>query len=327
MKGHHALLALVIKTAPAETPETAPSSPSGWRDHSEYLMSSMRIALAGAGIMGKGMGQRLLAAGYALAVMSHRNRANIDALVSQGAREAQTLADLVEGADIVILCLPDTTAARTVIEDFEDHLKPGQIVMDMGTSEPALAAEMVERLGAKGCFFADAPVAGGAAQAAEGTLGALVGATPDVLERITPVLSVLCARISPMGPPGSGAKAKLISNYLVVSMVASITETFQMARKADVDWSKLYGAMLQGSNNSVALQRMVEPALSGNYEGYRFSVAHALKDLKYFLSMTETLGGASPSASAVLAFYEDAVAAGKGDWNVSRLLEADARQD
>lgn len=287
----------------------------------------MRIALAGAGIMGKGMGQRLLAAGYDLAVMSHRNRVNIDALVSLGAREAETLAGLVDGAEIVILCLPDTTAARTVIEGFENNLKPGQIVMDMGTSEPALAVEMVERLGAKGCFFADAPVAGGAVQAAEGTLGALVGASPDVLSRITPVLSVLCARISPMGPPGSGAKAKLISNYLVVSMVASITETFEMARKAEVDWSKLYGAMLQGSNNSVALQRMVEPALAGNYDGYRFSVAHALKDLKYFLGMSETLGGPSASAEATLAFYEAAVAAGKGDWNVSRLLQPDPQDD
>ncbi|MBB4066435.1 NAD(P)-dependent oxidoreductase [Gellertiella hungarica] len=286
-------------------------------------MEKMRIALAGAGIMGKGMGERLLAAGHALAVMAHRSRTNVEALVAQGAREVHSPGELARGAGIIILCLPDTDAARSMIEAFEADLEPGQIVMDMGTSEPALAEEMVDRLGRRGCFFADAPVAGGAAQAAEGTLGALVGASSEVLERITPVLSVLCARISPMGPPGSGAKAKLISNYLVVSMVASITETFRMARRADVDWAMLYGAMLQGSNNSVALRRIVEPALEGNFDGYRFSVAHALKDLTYFLSMSRDLGGASACAEATLSFYERAVAAGKGDWNVSRLLQTD----
>lgn len=285
-------------------------------------MNTQRVALAGAGIMGKGMGQRLLAAGYRLTVMAHRNRANIDELVADGADEAVTPADLVRDAKFILLCLPDTETARQMITSFEDHLQPGQIVIDMGTSEPLLAEEMVERLERKGCVFADAPVAGGAVQAAEGTLGALVGASPDVLERIRPVLSVLCARISVMGPPGSGAKAKLISNSLVVNMVQGIVETYDMARRAGVDWSELYGAMLQGSNNSVALQRIVEPALTGNYDGYRFSVAHALKDLRYFLRMTEDLGGPSDAALATLRFYEDAVAAGKGEWNVSRLLQA-----
>lgn len=290
-------------------------------------MNTERIALAGAGIMGKGMGQRLLAAGYRLTVIAHRNRANIDALVADGAQEAGTPAALVRNADVILLCLPDTQTARNMIASFEHHLQPGQIVVDMGTSEPALAAEMVERLEARGCFFADAPVAGGAIQAAEGKLGALVGASPAVLEQITPVLSVLCARISAMGPPGSGAKAKLISNYLVVIMVESIVETYDMARRAGVDWSELYGAMLQGSNNSVALQRIIEPALTGNYDGYRFSVAHALKDLRYFLAMTDDLGGRSDSAIATLRFYEDAVAAGKGEWNVSRLLQPQGQDE
>lgn len=286
-------------------------------------MKSLSIALAGAGIMGRGMGERLLAAGHGLAVMAHRNRTNVEALVALGAREAATPGGLVANADIILLCLPDTETARRMITAFEAVLQPGQIVLDMGTSEPALAGEMVDRLGIRGCFFADAPVAGGAVQAAEGTLGALVGAAPDVFERIAPVLSVLCARISHLGPPGSGARAKLVSNYLVVSMVASITETFQMARRAGVDWEMLYGAMLQGSNNSVALRRIVEPALAGDFDGYRFSVAHALKDLTYFMRMADDLGGAGASAEATRAFYEAAVAAGKGDWNVSRLLAPD----
>lgn len=299
-----------------------PGPPPG-RDVGRASMQTMHIALAGAGIMGKGMGERLLAAGHDLSVLAHRSRGNVEALVALGAREATSPDALVAQADIILLCLPDTDTARQVITAFENRLQPGQVVLDMGTSEPALASEMVERLRSRGCFFADAPVAGGAAQAAEGTLGALVGAMPEVFARIEPVLSVLCASISHLGPPGSGARAKLISNYLVVSMVASITETFQMARRAAVDWAMLYDAMLQGSNNSVALRRIVEPALGGNFDGYRFSVAHALKDLNYFMRMAEGLGGAGASAEATRAFYEAAVAAGKGDWNVSRLLAPD----
>jgi 3-hydroxyisobutyrate dehydrogenase-like beta-hydroxyacid dehydrogenase len=104
-------------------------------------------------------------------------------------------------------------------------------------------------------------VTGGPEQAAAAELGALVGADAGNASAHCPVLECVCATISHMGPVGSGQTAKLISNYLALGTAALVADTFNVARQADVDWAKLYAAMLRGSGNSGALRKIVEPAL------------------------------------------------------------------
>jgi 3-hydroxyisobutyrate dehydrogenase-like beta-hydroxyacid dehydrogenase len=78
---------------------------------------------------------------------------------------------------------------------------------------------------------------------------------PDTFERIRPVLECICATISHMGPVGSGQTAKLISNYLALGTAAVVADAFNVARQAEVDWDKLYAAMLRGSGNSAHCAR------------------------------------------------------------------------
>jgi 3-hydroxyisobutyrate dehydrogenase-like beta-hydroxyacid dehydrogenase len=123
-----------------------------------------------------------------------------------------------------------------------------------------------------------------------------------------------------MGPVGSGHAAKLISNFLVTGMIALVTQAFGAARKADIDWRNLYEVMLNGSGNSGVLRKMVAPALDCNFEGYKFALANAAKDIGYFKALATDLGLKTSLAAAVQAVFDDALAKGHGSKNVSHLL-------
>jgi 3-hydroxyisobutyrate dehydrogenase-like beta-hydroxyacid dehydrogenase len=287
----------------------------------------MQIGFVGAGLMGHGMVVNLLKAGNEVSVIAHRNPAPIEDLVRRGARKAANLGELAKQADLIMLCVSNSNVVQDVIESLRPHLRAGQIILDMGTSDPAVNRRLASELGAQGVAFAEAPVMGGPAQAADAELGALVGAEPETLERIRPVLESLCASVSHVGPVGAGQTAKLISNYLSIGMAALISDVFNVARKAGVEWDKLYAAMLTGSGNSVALRRMIEPALQGDFDGYAFTLANAHKDMGYYTALAGERGLRSSLADEVMAVYDKAIAAGHGEQRVSRLIDPKLNQD
>jgi 3-hydroxyisobutyrate dehydrogenase-like beta-hydroxyacid dehydrogenase len=152
-------------------------------------------------------------------------------------------------------------------------------------------------------------------------LGVLCGADDKTFAAIEPMLKCFATTIRHFGPPGSGHTAKLISNYLVTGMIALVTEAFAAARKAGLDWSDLFEVMLNGSGNSGVLRKMVAPALAGDFDGYRFSIANAAKDIGYYTELAERLGCASDLAAAVARHFAKAVDTGHGGRNVSHFLD------
>jgi 3-hydroxyisobutyrate dehydrogenase-like beta-hydroxyacid dehydrogenase len=200
------------------------------------------------------------------------------------------------------------------------RLRAGQIIIDTGTTAPETTRRLAHELSPLGIGYADAPLTGGPEQAAKAELGALVGADAETFARIRPVLACFASRIKHFGPPGSGHVAKLISNYLVIGMIGLVAEAFTTARKANVDWSDLYEVMLNGSGNSGVLRKMVEPALKGDFEGYRFSLANAAKDIGYYAELAEKLDRMTPFSEAVVEMFSEA-ARGHGGRNVSHLLD------
>jgi 3-hydroxyisobutyrate dehydrogenase-like beta-hydroxyacid dehydrogenase len=283
----------------------------------------MKVGFIGVGLMGHGMAENLLNKGHDLTVIAHRNRAPVDDLVSRGATEVASLAGMADTCDCIILCVTDAAAVSRVIDELEPHLNDRHIIIDTSTSDPNVTEAIAARLSGKGIAFADAPLTGGAQQAAEGVLGAIVGASDETFERVRPVLSAFCTRIGHFGPPGAGHRAKLINNYLVLAMTAAIADTYNVARRSGVDWASLFDVMKCGSNYSEALRRMVEPALEGDHDGYLFTLKNALKDVSYYVNFADDRDLTSDLAREVLAVYERSVAAGHGDLYLSRLIDPD----
>jgi len=281
----------------------------------------MRIGFIGAGLMGHGMALNLLKGGHALHVIAHRNRAPIEDLLARGAREAGNLDKIAHDCDCIVLCLSSSKIVEETVAALRPGLRVGQIIIDASTSEPESTLRLAGELAALGIAYADAPVTGGPEQAAAAELGVLCGASPEVFARILPVLSCFATTVRHMGPVGSGHAAKLISNFLVTGMIALVTQAFGAARRADIDWRNLYDVMLKGSGNSGVLRKMVAPALEGDFEGYRFSLANAAKDIGYFKALASGLGLETSLADAVEGVFSAALAKGNGQQNVSRLLD------
>jgi 3-hydroxyisobutyrate dehydrogenase-like beta-hydroxyacid dehydrogenase len=279
----------------------------------------MQIGFIGVGLMGQGMVTRLLKAGHGVRVMAHRNRAPIEAVKAQGASEARDVAELAQGAGAVILCVNDAETVAGLINSLKPHLKAGQIVIDTTTSDPRVTEVLAKDLARQRVGFADAPMTGGPEQVAAGEGGALVGADAATFESIEPLLACYCARVHHFGPPGAGHRAKLISNYLVMGMIGVIADSYKAARQAGVDWGKLYDVQLLGSTNSGALKKMVGPALKNDYDGYRFSMVNAEKDMRYYCTLAESLGMLSPLAQETYRMFQ--AASHHGGKNVSRLLD------
>ena len=280
----------------------------------------MRIGFIGAGLMGHGMVLNLLKGGHQVQVIAHRNRAPIEDLLSKGARESINLREIAQNCDCIVLCLSSSKIVEETIAGLKPVLRKGHVIIDTSTSEPGSTRLLAGELAGLGVGFADAPLTGGPEQAATAQLGVLCGASPEIFAIIFPLLSCFATTIRHMGPVGSGHAAKLISNFLVTGMIALVAQAFGTARKASIDWRNLYEVMLRGSGNSGVLRKMVAPALDGDFEGYKFSLANAAKDIGYFKMLASELGTEPALADAVADVFSAVVAQGHGKKNVSHLL-------
>ena len=280
----------------------------------------MHIGVIGAGMMGHGMAGNLLRHGHRVTVIAHRNRGPVEDLLARGAVETTELPDIAR-AEVILLCLTTSTVVEETIARLKPHLRRGQIILDSGTSAPDATRRLAHQLAPIGVAYADIPLTGGPEQAEQGVLGVLCGADEKTFALIQPLLACFATTIKHFGPPGSGHTAKLISNYLVTGMVALVAESFGAARKAQIDWGDLYAVMLNGSANSGVLRKMVEPALGGDFDGYRFALANAAKDIGYYAELAEKLGCNTRLTESVAEVFDHAVETGHGGRNVSHLLD------
>ena len=290
------------------------------------MLRNDQIGFIGLGAMGSGMAENLVKSNFPLHVFSQRARTAVDALVAMGACKWHSYTEVAAASDVIILCLPDSETVEAVVQQMLPILEQKHVVIDTGTSSSTSTAYIDELLTAKGGAFAEAPLTGGFAQAKAGTLGALVGAEQSVFEKIEPILRIFCKEVEHLGPVGTGGRAKLISNHLVLGMANLVYEAFHAADVVGVDWRKLYNIMLCGSGNSGVLQRMIGSAIDHNYQGYVFEVKHAHKDLKYISALNDELGERAQFNDNALKFYERAERLGFGGLMISELLRDDVRE-
>jgi len=288
------------------------------------LATKERIGFIGVGLMGHGMAKNLLAKGYPLKFRVNRNRSNIDDLVAAGAVEVRTDAQCAQDTDIVFLCVTGSPQVEQIVYGPDGLLgaaRPGLIVVDCSTSEPASGEKVRVDLAARNVTFVDAPLTRTPKEAEEGRLNTMVGADRATFERLRPVLAAFCENVFHVGPPGHGAIIKLINNFVSLAQIAAIAEGFAAAAKAGVDQRKLFELMSAGAVNSGLLQGMIGGALEGDLGRLKFAIANATKDLRYYTHLTEMLPMASPVAEAVHQSFVQANAMGLGEKFTPSMLE------
>src|SRR6478735_350596 len=123
---------------------------------------TQNIGFIGIGMMGHGMAKNLLAKGYALTFKANRNRANLDDLLAAGAKEAKTNAECARAADIVFICVTGSPQVEDIVygkDGLMEAARPGLLVVDCSTAEPASTTKIRADLSARGAKLVDAPLA------------------------------------------------------------------------------------------------------------------------------------------------------------------------
>ncbi len=291
-------------------------------------MAQPRIGFIGLGLMGHGMAANLLRKGFPLTVKVNRDRSRLADILGAGARESASNADTASGADFVILCVTGSPQVEEIVLGAQGLLsaaRPGLVVIDTSTSEPASTARVRDALATRGTRLVDAPLARTPKEAEEGRLNSMVGADEETFALVRPVLAAFCEHIFHVGPPGAGHILKLVNNFMALTIAASIAEAFAVAAKSGVRLDKLFEVVSQGALNSNIFQMIGGGAVQGDLTRMKFSIANAAKDLRYYTHLAESLPIASFIGEAVHQSFAQAVSLGLGDRLLASMIEAQER--
>jgi 3-hydroxyisobutyrate dehydrogenase-like beta-hydroxyacid dehydrogenase len=282
-----------------------------------------RIGFIGLGFMGHGMAHNLLAKGFPMMVMAHRKREAVNDLAGKGAVEVTSAKELAGRSDVVILCV-------TGAEQVDDLLRrpdgiaagagDGLIVIDCTTSAPATLQTLARDYPA--ITFVDAPLGRAPKDAWAGALSVMVGARPETLEQIRPVLSAFVTTIQHAGPPGSGHTLKLINNILSLGYGALHAEALLIARKAGLS-TQTYDELVGSSRmNCEFYQTFMGWARNGDATTHPFALSVADHTITDAAELARSLGLEAGVLEAVRSHYVRAVSDGFDEANLPELVRA-----
>jgi 3-hydroxyisobutyrate dehydrogenase len=285
-------------------------------------IKATKVAILGLGTMGGGMASNLLKAGAPLTVYN-RTQSKAEPFAAKGARVAATSAEAVKGAAIVLSMLSDDDASREAWLGRKGALaaaEPGAILIESSTASPAWIAELSARAEEHGNQLLDAPVTGSRTQAEGGQLTFLVGGPAATLETATPVLKAMSKQIIHLGPIGSGAKMKLINNFLCGVQAASLAEAMVWIERSGLDRDKALTILKNGAPGSPLLAAMSARMVSRDYT-VNFLLRLLSKDMLYAAREAAASNVDLKTAEASRALMETAIADGYGEQDMSSLVE------
>jgi 2-hydroxy-3-oxopropionate reductase len=263
-------------------------------------------------------------------LLAHRSRDALTALLSQGAAEAHSAAELARNADVVLICVTATPQVRDVV--FRDDgvlagAHPGLIVIDSTTADPEFADEAAAAFAGKGAAFLDAPVNRTPKEAREGRLNVLAGGDADVLERVRPVMTAYAETVHHLGAHGAGYRAKLIHNFIARANGAILAEAFGTAAKAKLNLSEFAAVCRLSGAHSRTFDRIIPYLLEGDDSGQQFAIRNAAKDMRSYSQLAAAQSSTAVVAEAVRQRYVLATNLEHGDKYVPHIFDVLAELD
>ena len=284
------------------------------------------VGWVGTGVMGAAMCGHVLDAGYPVAVTT-RTKAKAQGLLDRGAVWADTPAEAAAGSDISFAIVGFPEDVREVFLGGEGLLagaSPGGVVVDMTTSEPALAVEIAERAAAKGVSAVDAPVSGGDVGARNGTLSIMIGGEEEAVERARPVFEAMGETIVRQGGPGAGQHTKAVNQILIAACIVGLSEALLYGRRAGLDLEAVMESVSGGAAGSWSLSNYGPRMLGGDFEP-GFFVDHFVKDMGIALRESAAMQIPAPGLALAHELYVSLQAQGLGRKGTQSLILAMAR--
>jgi 3-hydroxyisobutyrate dehydrogenase len=281
------------------------------------------IAFLGLGTMGGGMAGRLLDTGFDVTVWNRR-RDRADALGARGARVADSPRAAASGAELVIGMIADDAASRGVWLGADGAIAGaarGTVLIESSTLSPAWITELASQAASAGCELLDAPVTGSRTHAASGDLLFLVGGSIAALERARPALAAMGSRGTVhLGPTGSGARMKLINNFVCGAQAAALAEAIALIERLGLDPAAAFPVLSDGAPGSPLVKGVGARMLKHDY-AVNFALALMHKDLTYAMAEGARAGVPLRTAETARALFSDAIAAKLDDADFAAVVE------
>ena len=271
-----------------------------------------RVGWIGTGVMGASMCGHLMEAGFS-ATIFNRTKAKAKGLLDRGATWADSPKAVAENSDVVfaIVGFP-----RDVHEVFLcptsgalSGCQPGNVLVDMTTSEPSLAIEMAAAARMRGVHMLDAPVSGGDKGAREGILSIMIGGEQDVVEALKPCWDAMGKTIVHQGPAGAGQHTKMVNQILIATMMIGVCEALVYGHRAGLDLETVLKSVGSGAAGSWSLTNLGPRIIDNNFDP-GFFVEHFVKDMGIALSESRGMGLCMPGLALAEQLYKSVEAKG-----------------
>jgi 3-hydroxyisobutyrate dehydrogenase len=267
------------------------------------------IGFIGLGKMGGPMSLRLAEAGYRVrgydvseaALRSWAGR-------TPGAVGDASPAAAAADAAAVILMLPDSAVVTSVLADVLPAMRPGAVVVDMSSSEPAATRSLAAAASERGVALVDAPVSGGVSGAERGSLTIMAGGPAAQVRRVRPLLDVLGSRVLHVGDVGAGHAVKALNNLLSATHLLVTSEAMAAAAAFGLDIPVVLDAINTSSGRSGSTENKWPSFIVPGTFDSGFALRLMLKDMRIALGIAEAAGTESRLSAAAVELWARAAA-------------------
>ncbi len=284
-------------------------------------MSEEKVGFVGLGLMGKPMARNLMEAGYEL-VVYNRTKEKVKKLVSEGAIAAESLRKVAQKSDVVITMLPGPPEVKEVVAGeggLLEGAKEGSLLIDMSTSSPVLARELVQIAQERGVGMLDAPVSGADVGAEEGTLSIMVGGKEEDFRRAKLLFEAMGKTVVHVGELGAGQTVKACNQIVLALVIEAVSEALVLGSKAGVKPAKVIEVLSGGLAGNKVMEVKRSKFLEHNFEPGGKVKSH-YKDLGIALETGKEHGVPLPLTAVMDQMFGALIAKGRGGWDHSALI-------
>jgi 3-hydroxyisobutyrate dehydrogenase len=282
----------------------------------------MRYGYIGLGNLGGHLAACLIRNGFDV-VVSDIDETLAERHIKAGARWAGSPADVAREVDHVFTCLPSPAVSEKVLAQLLAGMKPGATWIENSTLGRDEILRLAAIAGEKRVRTLEAPVTGGVHLAARGEITVLAGGDLDLFDLHKPALQAIGKQLFHMGPLGSAAVIKVITNMLAFIHLVADGEALMLAKRGGLDLAKAWHAIKASSGTSFVHETEGQLILNGSYD-IAFTMDLALKDLGFAMNFGREFGVPLDLASLTQKIFEKGRAAyggGAQSTQIVKLLE------
>ena len=265
-----------------------------------------KIGFIGLGNVGGKLAGSLIRNGHDVTVRD-LDDSLVQAYVARGAKAASSPKALGEAVDIIITCLPSPAASAAVAEGedgFIQVMRPGQVWMEMSTTDHNEVLRLSKLVEAKGAVIMDCPVSGGCHRADTGNIAIFAAGKREAFDKVFPVLKTMGRRILHTGDLGTASTLKVVTNYLCTVHLAALAEALTVCKVGGMDMNTAYEAIRISSGNSFVHETESQVILNGSRD-INFTMDLVIKDVGLFDQWAQDLKVPLEISPLVLNIFKD----------------------